>query len=389
MKPARWIAAVAWALPLVLAGCGSGASAPSTVSAQGGQSAPAVDVVKVVEQKLNSKIKLPGELSPYEAVDIYPKVTGFVQWLGVDRGSNVKKGEVIARLEAPELTAQLSEAQSKFAAAQAQASAAEAKLSADQSTYQKLDAASKTPGVVAPNDVYVARQTVESGQANVKSAASAAEAAKGALQSVKQIQSYLEITAPFNGVVTQRNVHPGALVGPSGGPGAATPILRIETVSRLRLTVPVPETQVEAIPAGAQVEFHVPAFPGETFRAPIARISHAVELKTRTMAVELDVANPAARLAAGSYCEVEWPLRRGAPTLFVPAGAIATNLERTFVIRVNGNKAEWVDVKTGASWGSLTEVFGELRAGDIVVQRANDTIRSGVEVTPKLISGAN
>lgn len=385
-RPTIFCAIVAAAL--AAASCGSGPN--QSVSAGSGQASsapPSVEVVRVVEQLLNVTVKLPGELSPYEAVDVYPKVTGFVRWLGVDRGSSVKKGEAIARLEAPELTAQLSEAQSKFAAAQAQIGAAQAKLSADQSTYEKLAAAAKTPGVVAQNDLVVAKQTEESDQANVQAAQSAAQAAQSALQSMKQTEAYLEISAPFDGVVTERSIHPGALVGPAGGAGAASPMLRIETLGRLRLTVAVPETEAAAIPAGTQVEFTVPEYPGEKFHGPIARIARSVDMKTRTMPVELDVANPGGRLAAGSYCEVAWPVRRSKATIFVPATAIATNLERTFVIRIRANKTEWVDVKAGATSGNLTEVFGDLHAGDEVVQRASDSIRAGAEVTPKLVAG--
>jgi len=166
-------------------------------------------------------------------------------------------------------------------------------------------------------------------------------------------------------------------------------MLRVEKLSRLRLTVAVPEAEAIAISAGTQVPFTVAAYPGETFRSPIARISHALDVKTRTMAVELDVANAGGKLAAGSYCEVQWPVRREAATLFVPTSAIATNLERTFVIRVNGRKTEWVDVKTGAASGNLTEVFGDLKAADTVVERANDTIRAGSDVNPKLASGGS
>jgi len=390
MRRTRIVFGAACAAALVVAvACGSGRDqTASTVPARASSAAISVDVVQVVEQQLNVMVKLPGELTPYETVDIYPKVTGFVRSLGVDRGSNVKKGEVIARLDAPELMAQLSEAQSKSAAAQAQVAAAQAKLAADHSTYEKLSAAAKTPGVIAQNDLVVAKHTEESDQANVQAAQNAAQATQSALQSVKQTEAYLEITAPFDGVVTERRVHPGALVGPAGGSGAATPMMRIETLARLRLTVALPETQAAAIPAGTQVEFTVPQYPGEKFHGPIARIARSVDAKTRTMPVELEVANPSGRLAAGSYCEVAWPVRRLKPTLFVPASSIATNLERTFVIRVRGNKTEWVDVKTGATSGSLIEVFGDLRAGDEVVQRASDSIRADVDVTPKLVTGS-
>ncbi len=138
---------------------GTRTSAANTEKSAG--TAPTVDVVKVVAQKLKVTVRLPGELQPYEVVAIYPKVTGFVDWIGVDRGSRVKKGELIARLVAPELISQRAEAQARLQSAEAQRIEAEAKLAADESTYQRLKAAAATPGVVSGNDLEIAQKTAE------------------------------------------------------------------------------------------------------------------------------------------------------------------------------------------------------------------------------------
>ncbi len=360
------------------AGLGTGQSATSP--------APEVEVTHVVSQKLNTVVKLPAQLMPYEVVDVYPKVTGFVKWIKVDRGARVKAGEELALLEAPELVAQRAEAESKFQSTEAQLAAAQAKLSADRATYQRLNAAAKTPGVVAANDLEVAQKTAQSDEANVVAVEKSATAAQEALRSVSQLEAYLKIVAPFDGQVTTRYIHPGALVGPAGGPGAMTPIVQIQTLTRHRLVVPVPEYDVAGIPEGTEVSFTVPSFPGREFHAPIARISGAVEIKTRTMPVELDVRDPHAELDPGTFCEVLWPVSRTYPTLFVPASAVTNDLERTFVIRVRNNQAEWVDVKTGTASGNLVEVFGDLKAGDQVAVRGTDQLRSGTAVTPQLIS---
>lgn len=344
---------------------------------------PAIDVVKVVSQKLNMIVRLPGELTPYEVVAIYPKVTGFVKWIGVDRGSHVRSGEPIARLEAPELVAQRAEAQAKLQSAQAQLVAARAKLASDEGTYQRLKAASATPGVVAGNDLLVAEKAAEADRAQVKAYQDNGNAARQALQAVAEIEGYLQVKAPFDGVVTARDVHPGALVGPAGAPGVSVPMVRIETLQRLRLVVPVPETYAAGIPEGTLVDFTVPAYPSQTFHAPIARISHAVDVSTRTMPVELDVSNPSGRLVPGTFSQVLWPVRRPYPTLFVPASAVATTLQRVFVIRVQKGKTEWVDVKTGATSGDRVEVFGDLREGDLVAVRGTDELRPGTAVTAR------
>ena len=369
---------------VVCTSCGpSGESSIPASNAQGAASAPSVQVAKVESQRLSMKVRLPGELQPYEVVALYPKVTAFVDWIGVDRGSRVRSGQLIIRLVAPELAAQRSEAQAKLQTAEAQQVEAEAKLAADESTYRRLNAAASTPGVVAGNDLEVARQAAEAARARVRAAQDSANAAKQALRSIAEVEDYLQVKAPFEGVITERNVHPGALVGPSGGPGVAAPMVRIETPSRLRLVIPVPEAYVAGIPEGTNVEFTVATYPGQTFSAPVARIAQSVDVKTRTMPVELDVSNPAGRLAAGMFSEVLWPVGRPRPTLFVPTSAVARTTERVFVIRIRDGKAEWVDVKTGATSVNLIEVFGNLKEGDQVALRGTDELRPGTPVTAR------
>jgi RND family efflux transporter MFP subunit len=347
-----------------------------------------VEVTRVVAQKLNTTVKLPAQLAAYEVVEVYPKVTGFVKWIKVDRGSRVRAGEQIAQLEAPELLAQRAEAESKSQSAQSQLAATQAKLAADQATYQRMNAAAKTPGVVALNDLEVAQKAAQADEANVAALQKNAQAAEEALHAVSQLEAYLRITAPFEGEVTNRYVHPGALIGPGGGPGAMTPIVQIQTFTRHRLVVPVPEYDAAGIPEGSQVSFTVPSFPGRVFQAPIARISHSVDVKTRTMPAELDVQDPRAELAPGTFCEVSWPVRRAYDTLFVPASALGSDLERSFVIRVRDNRTEWVDVKTGATSGNLIEVFGDLKAGDQVAVRGTDQLRPGTVVNPRPAPGS-
>lgn len=344
---------------------------------------PSVEVTTVKSQTLNTTERLPAELTPYESVDIYAKETGFVKSIKVDRGSTVKQGELIAELEAPELIAQRGQAEAAYQSAEAQLAAGQAKLAADQATYQHMSAASKTPGVVAANDLDIAQKTAQSDEANVGALRMTAEAAQETVKAVTQLESYLNITASFDGQVTTRYVHPGALVGPAGGAGTMTPIVRIETLNRLRLVVPVPENDAAGVPEGTQVSFNAPLFPGRIFRAPIARISHGIDTKTRTMPVELDVQDPRAELVPGTFCEVEWPIHRTYPTLFVPVSAVASDLEKTFVIRVANNRTEWVDVRTGVRAGELMEVFGDLRAGDEVAIHGTDQLRAGTEVSSR------
>ncbi len=342
--------------------------------------AQTVEVVPVGSQKLATMFTLPAQLLPFETVDIYPKVTGFMDMIRVDRGSRVHKGELIIRLSAPELVAQRAQAESALRAAESQLTTAQAKLTSDKGTYMHLASAAKTPGVVAENDVMVASQTASADQGQVQSAESNVVAARDALRSVAQLESYLNIYAPFDGIVTTRNLHPGALVGPASGQSGTMPIVQIVDTGHLRLVVPVPEAYVGEMQVGQQVAFTVPAYPGQPFQAPITRISHDVDLNTRTMPVELDVRSTDGRLSPGSFSSVQWPVHRAAPTMFVPVSAVTNDQQRTFVERVRNGKAEWVDVVTGLSVNSNIEVFGDLKPGDEVIRNATDAIRPGQQV---------
>jgi membrane fusion protein (multidrug efflux system) len=367
---------------LALTGCRSKTTAQTPDNAASA-APPTIEVVTVVQQPLNVTLSLPGELTPYQTVALYSRVTGFVKSIAVDRGSRVRAGEQLAVLEAPELGAQKAEAQSKLQSAEAQLAAVRAKADGSASTYEKLKAASATPGVVAGNDVVLAQKTMEADQSQISAATQNVEAARQALKSVSDMEGYLRITAPFSGIVTERNVHPGALVGPTGGPGTASPIVRIVESNRLRLVIPVPEAYTAGVANGSSLAFSVAAYPGQTFNGTISRISQSVDVATRTMAVELDVNNADGRLAPGTFCQVKWPVRRTSPSLLVPNGSVASTTGRTFVIRVRSGRTEWVDVKTGLTSGSLIEVFGDLRPGDAIAARGTDELKAGASVQVK------
>jgi membrane fusion protein (multidrug efflux system) len=367
---------------LASVGCNtSGSNNGQEHTAAPASNAPAaVSVVPVVSRKLHTTISLPAQMIPYESVEIFPKVTGFVQMVTVDRGSRVRRGQLLVRLTAPELSSQRAQAEAAVQAAQSQLATAQAKLASDNGTYLHMVAAAKTPGVIAENDLTVANQSVSADKGMVGAAEQNVAAARDAVRSISQTESYLNITAPFDGVVTTRNLHPGALIGPASGQAGAQPILQIVDERRLRLVVPVPEAQVGEMKLGQQVAFTVPAYPAQTFHAPIKRISHEVDQDTRTMPVELDVTNGDEKLSSGSFTTALWPLEHSYPTLFVPVSAVTTDQQHTFVIRVTNDKVEWVTVQTGQTVNGEVEVFGELKAGDKVVKAATDAIHSGDKV---------
>ncbi|MCC6363351.1 MAG: efflux RND transporter periplasmic adaptor subunit [Bryobacterales bacterium] len=334
------------------------------------------EVAAVVSKPVSRIIELPGEFLPFLTVSLHAKVPGYVDRVQVDRGSVVKQGDLLAELSAPEMAARIAEAESKVQLAEAERLQAEAQLSAAQSTYDRMKTAAQTPGAIAGNELILAEKQRDAAQALLNSRRQASKAAEAGVRALKDLLDYLKINAPFDGVITERRVHPGALVGP----GNDDVLLVLQQVAHLRLVVPVPEEDVSGIVKSAKVQFLVPAWPERTYSGAVARISRALDQKTRTMAVELDVMNPDGSLAPGMYPAVKWPVRRSRPSLFVPKTSVITTTERTFVIRDRDGRAEWVDVKKGILEGDLAEVFGNLKPGDRVVRRGTDELREGTPI---------
>ncbi len=369
---------------------------------------PVTRVKKAVLERVD---QYPGEIRAYQDVAVYPKVSGFIKWIGVDRGSKVKAGEVMVRLFAPELGDRTTESSSLAKAAQVQVKEAEAKLASakatlleataqldgDNDTYTRTKEASKVPGVVAPNDVIVLEQKVNADRQRVNAWKENVEAAEQSLKikrealiaaisgakNFKDINDYLVITAPFNGWVTDRNMHVGSFVGPRGE-SAYPPIINVQQLDHLRIITPVPEVVVGGVKPGAEVEFTVSTHPGERFKGTVARIGNYLEQKTRTMPVELDYFQSDYRILPGMFCEIYWPTKRHEESLFVPVTCVDnTSTLETFVNKVNENNVvEWVKVKRGQLMNNMVEVFGALKEGDIVAVKGDDSLRAGTKVKP-------
>jgi membrane fusion protein, multidrug efflux system len=335
--------------------------------------AQTIELIPVASKSALRTISLPGEIQPYLSVTLHSRVAGFVEKVLVDRGSVVAQGELLVELSAPEMKAQIAETQSKLQAAEADRVQAEAQRAGAQSTLERMKEAAKTPGAIAGNEVILAEKQVEAYSALVNSRQQASRAAQAAVDELKTIESYLMITAPFEGVVTDRLVHPGALVGPNTN----SPLLVIQQVSKLRLIVAVPEEDVGGIVRGGSVSFRVPAYPERAFSGTVVRIARALDPKTRSMPVELDVLNKDQSLAPGMYPTINWPVHSSQQALFVPKTSVVTTTERTFVVREKNGRAEWVDVRKGPAEGDLVQVMGPLQAGDRVVKRATDEIHEG------------
>lgn len=338
--------------------------------------AQTIKLTKVVSKRVVRTTQLPGEFYPFLTVELHAKVAGYVDKVLVDRGSVVRQGDLLVQLSAPELEARIAQAQAQVTSAESDETQAEAQLAAAQSNREKLQEAAKTPGAVAENDLIQAKQQTDAVQASVRSRQRTVDALRANVKSQQDLAAYLRVTAPFDGVITTRYIHPGALVGP----GSDVPLLQLDQISHLRLAVAVPEAEVAGIANGMKVDFKVPAHPECTFSGVIARPARALDTKTRTMPVELDVRNIDRLLAPGMYPSVLWPVETSRVALLVPPTSVVTTTERVFVIRDDNGRAHWVNVQKGATAGNLVEVQGDLKSGDQVVERATDEIRDGAEL---------
>lgn len=343
-----------------------------------------VDVVRVAARPSSRNVALTGEFQPYQAVDLHARVPGFVEKVLVDRGTPVRQGQLLITLSAPEMDAQVAEAEARAGVAASRVSEARARVTTAQMTYARLKAASQTAGAISGQELTIAEQSLEEARGALASAEAAHKAAIASLEATRKLRQYLRIDAPFDGVITERYVHPGALAGPS-----TQPVLRLEQLSRLRLVVAVPEAIYSGVTRGSRIPFRVAAHPERSFMAVVARLAEALDSKTRTMAVELDVTNARGEFAPGMYADVNWPVRSNHGALLVPPTAIATTTERAFVIRVTGGRAEWVDVRRGGRFDDKVEIYGNLKDGDTIVLRATDEIRDGSQVTPKPAKAAS
>jgi len=310
----------------------------------------------------SSMIKLPGQLAAFQEVSIFPKVNGYVKNVHVDIGSKVHQGQLLMTLEAPELAQSTMQAKEKYARTKAD-------LSIDREHYNRLLEASRTPGAVSPLDLSFVRSKVESDSA-------VSNAAKTNWQMQETMQDYLVVTAPFSGVITERNVHPGALV--SAESKDSKPMLELKEISRLRLQVDIPENLSGSMKVNDTISFYTSALPGKKMTARISRKSMNVNAQFRSERVEADVLNTDEMLSPGMYADVVIYSKGNVSGFRVPKSAVVTSTEKKYVLLVKSGKIFKVDVTSGNESGLSTEVFGNLAKGDSVITEANDEIKEGV-----------
>jgi membrane fusion protein (multidrug efflux system) len=344
---------------MFLMACGSSVNQHlNTVS----NDAPAMDTISVFILKavtLIKSVELPGELIPYEQTDLYAKVSGFVKTMNVDIGDHVHKGQTLAIIEAPEINTQFVQAESSI-------QAAKAKWTASKDNYGRLFNASQSPspGIVAPVDLISSRNQMEADSASY-------EAARQQAKAYKEVSGYLYITSPFDGVITARKTDPGALVG------ATTMLLTVQYNKTLRLRVAVPEIYVAAASKVPNIQFSIDAYPEQKFNGILTRKTETIDPVTRTELWEFEVNNSNHMLKAGVFANARIAIERNGQSFVIPASAIATTLERKFVIKVMQGVAYWVDINQGINTDNGVEIFGNLKAGDTLVLKSTDERKPG------------
>jgi membrane fusion protein (multidrug efflux system) len=342
---------------LALSGCNSN-KGPKNLADQEAHEEISYAALRVNTSQPVRELNLPGELESFYETDLFPRVSSYISKMHVDIGDQVSKGQVLAELEAPELIANLTAAYSKV-------KAAEAVFGASKAAFRRAMKTRQTPGAISEMDVDAARTKVISDSLTVV-------AEEAHYQSVKQLADYLKIVAPFAGMVTDRRLSPGAFVGPGGQ--NALPILKIRQLDRLRLRLAVPEAYLGDIKVGTDVRFSVSTFRSENFTGKIARVSNSVRPDTRSEMIEIDISNPKRRLKPGMFVSAKLPVTAVEGSIYVPQSAVVSNLERTFVIKVEQGRARWVDVQKGDATAGQVQIFGNIAQGDTILRAASEDI---------------
>lgn len=309
-------------------------------------------------------MKLPAQLAAYQEVSIFPKVNGYVKSVLVDIGSHVQAGQLLMVLEAPELEQASAGAKEKYARAQSD-------YTISRENYERLKQAARTPGAISPMDLATAKSKTEA-----DSALSNSEKANWQMQ--QTMMGYLKVVAPFRGVITQRNVHPGALVSAEAKDGK--PMLELKEVDHLRLQVDIPESIAAALRNNDTLSFYLSALPGKRMTGRIARKAMNINMQYRTERVELDVYNKEEVLTPGMYADVLFDSKGNPHALAVPKSAVITSTERKYVIVVRNGRTVKEDVTTGNESNDKIEILGNVKEGESVITNANDEIKEGITI---------
>lgn len=377
----------------------------SKVQASGTESVdsavPTVGVTSVSLKPMDRQLTVSSELVPFQEIDVYAKESGYVKKLNVDYGSRVKEGDVMAVLEIPELEqliqqdrAAIQRADDMITHAKQEIKRLKAQYNVAHVEYDRLNTVFlKRPGLIAQQEIddaqgkdLAAEAQVESGEATLLAAQSQLDQANAKLQQDTVLFDYSKITAPFDGVVTQRYANYGTLM--QAGTSSSTqamPLVRLSEDKLFRLVIPVPESYVKYIKIGEPVQVRVPSL-GRVLAGTVARFSVDVTEETRTMHTEVNVPNPNNILMPGMYAEASLVLEHKNNALVVPLQAVnQSGAESTVLLVDMNNRLQTRKITIGLETANDAEVLSGLNEGDRVVVSDRSGLKPGAEVRPQTI----
>ena len=322
-----------------------------------------VSVVPPAAATKAQDLVLPGNTQAFIDSPIYARTNGYLKSWHVDIGTRVKKGQLLAEIETPELDQQLRQAQAELATAEANLNLSQITAARDQNLL-KTHSVSTQERDNAVNAYAANQATVVSNQANVAR--------------LEQLQSFEKVYAPFDGVITARSTDVGALI--DAGANAPKELFHIAAISKLRVYIAVPEVYSGSALTGAPADLTLDEYPGEIFHGTLVRNSDAIDAVSRTLLVEVDVDNTRGRVMPGSYVQVHLRLPANSRSLTVPSSALIFRRQGLQVAVVRNGKAELVPITPGHDYGDSMEILAGLRPEDQVILSPSDSLISGTPV---------
>jgi len=377
-------------LLLGLSSCSRPTSADAQVArSQTDQAEAKVGVAKVERKVLARNITLPGTLVAFNQATLYGKVAGYLRSISVDKGDRVRRGQVLAILDMPEMVDEVEQARAIYQQAVATVNQAKAEAELQSVTYRRFtDVHAKDPDSVANQELDQYRSKFEVANANVKLAEAKAATAQASLDRSVALNQYASITAPFSGVITARFVDPGALIQAGTSASQGQPIVTIQDLDTIRVYVSVPEVNVPFIHAGTSIIMTTAAYPGRTFRASVTRFAEALDPSTRTMKTEIDIRDLSHSLRPGMYADVTFELGKLSKALVIPATGLVVEGSRRYAWVVRNGTTHRIEVETGLDNGSEVEIRSGLNEGEEVVVAGKESLAEGKSVQASLLNGS-
>jgi RND family efflux transporter MFP subunit len=339
--------------------------------------APAVLVAPVEASTAVIPVTLPGTTAAFAAANIYARATGFISKRNVDIGDHVKQGELLAELAVPELDEQISQNEATLEQLQAAVQQAQANATLAQATWGR-DKPLLRDGWVTGHQGDIDLQTVKADDAGVSVAQANVAAQERLLGVLRQNRAYASVVAPFDGIITQRNVDVGALV--QGNANTGTFMFEIMRKDVIRVWVYVPQDAAFGVAPGVDAVVRVPELPDREFRGKVTRIADALQSGTRTLLTEIDIPNPDGALPPGIYCSVELKVPRKTPSFIIPAEAVMFTRGGLQAAVVKDGKAEIRNVRVTRDLGAQVQVDAGVSAGERVILNPPVTLIDGAKV---------